>query len=85
MLLALSGRPFSFSASIFLSSLLPLGQALLAKAGSDALLQLVLGLLFFRLNKLDDAFKALANCPSLEAYEICFLPFLPLNLMSVLM
>ncbi len=45
-----------------------IGQALLPKAASDALLQMTLGLLFFRLNKLEDALKLLHNCSVLEAY-----------------
>jgi tetratricopeptide (TPR) repeat protein len=54
-------------------------QALVPKAAGDPNLQLALGLLFFRLNKLEDALKVLHNCNVLEARALTVQLFLVLN------
>jgi coatomer protein complex subunit epsilon len=55
------------------------GQALLLKASGDSNLQLTLGLLFFRLNKLEDALKLLHPCQILEAKALIVQMYLVLN------
>jgi len=55
------------------------GHALLPKASADPLLQLTLGLLFFRLNKLEEALKLLHNCSILEAHALIVQMYLVMN------